>query len=848
MSHLEIGDMLEGRYRIDHPIARGGMSTVYRCVDMRLARAVAVKVMDDRYVDDPVFRHRFRREARAMAQLTHPNLVGVYDFGSDGDVIFLVMELITGGTLRELLAERGPMPPHAAAAVMRSVLTGLAAAHSADMIHRDLKPDNVLIGADHSVKLADFGLVRAASVATGRTDKIVGTAAYLSPEQVRGDELTPASDVYSAGVMLFELLTGTTPFSGGTALEHAYARLDDDVPAPSSRISGVPGLFDELVAGATVREPEQRFRDASEFLEALDDVARELSLPTFRVPVPHDAAAHRAAAVPTDTTGLAGVLAPTSVLSFRDPDRRAPGSEDDTTLLAADGGDGADEDALDDDRFGGRDETVFDAEGYDAEGYRAETYDPDGYDADGHGPGDRDSRDPRDADWGGPDAPGGPVGPGPGGYGTALLPAAGDPYGADGRGPGYPEHGTAGYPAAGADGYGGPYDDRHPDRYAGDLPADHDDALPDEEGRATRAEKPLSNRSPWRLAAWLTVVAVILAAVALGGWWLGSGRYGEIPQVIGLDRSSAVAQVEQAGFSAVTREVYDDDIPVDFSTGTEPDFPDREVRGREVTVLVSQGRPTVPEIQEGANPARYQQLLTERTLNWEYGEEVHSDDVAEGDLARTEPAAGNAVPVGSTVTLHLSKGPAPVEVPHVAGMSTGQATDVLEGAGLKVSGMTEKFDAETPAGHVISTDPPTGTATTRGSSVQLTVSNAVEVPDVVGEKIDTARTKLADAGLTVNVERDDSRTADSADEVLAVSPSAGDLVDPADPQVTVTLPGKVKVPRVVGKKAADAREAIEEAGLKPSPASGGGRVYRQSPRAGGTASPDDTVNLSTTGD
>ena len=822
MSHLEIGDMLEGRYRIDHPIARGGMSTVYRCVDMRLARAVAVKVMDDRYVDDPVFRHRFRREARAMAQLTHPNLVGVYDFGSDGDVIFLVMELITGVSQRELLAERGPMPPHAAAAVMRAVLTGLAAAHAADMIHRDLKPDNVLIGADHSVKLADFGLVRAASVATGRTDKIVGTAAYLSPEQVRGDELTPASDVYSAGVMLFELLTGTTPFNGETALEHAYARLDDDVPAPSSRISGVPGLFDELVAGATVRDPEQRFRDASEFLDALDDVARELSLPTFRVPVPHDAAAHRAAAVPTDTTGLAGVLAPTGVLSFRGPDRRDPDA-DDTTLLPAEG------------------EGEVDEGGDGPDGYGTDDY-ADGYGADDH-PGEW--RDPRETRWGGPGAPDGPVGPGPGGYGTALLPAA------DGDGLfGDAGYGTAGYPAAGPDGYDGTYDDRSPDRYD-DRPADYDDydgAPPDEEGRATRAEKPLSNRSPWRLAAWLTVVAVILAAVAVGGWWLGSGRYGEIPQVIGLDRSSAVAQVEEAGFSAVTREVYDDDIPVDFSTGTEPDFPDRQVRGREVTVLVSQGRPTVPEIQEGANPARYQQLLSERTLNWEYGEEVHSDDVAEGDLAKTEPAAGNAVPVGSMVTLHLSKGPAPVEVPHVAGMSTQQATEVLEGAGLKVSGTVEKFDAETPAGHVITTDPPTGTATTRGSSVQLTVSNAVEVPDVVGEKIDAARTKLADAGLTVEVKRDDSRTADSADEVLAVSPAAGELVDPADPRVTVTLPGKVKVPRVVGKKAADARETIEEAGLKPSPATGDGRVYRQSPRAGGTASPDDTVKLSTTGD
>ena len=131
MSKLNVGDLLDGRYRIETPIARGGMSTVYRCIDTRLGRPVAAKVMDDRYIDDPIFRDRFRREARSMAQLSHPCLVNVYDTGEDGDHLFLIMELINGGTLRELLAERGPMPPHAVAAVMRSMLTGLSVAHSA---------------------------------------------------------------------------------------------------------------------------------------------------------------------------------------------------------------------------------------------------------------------------------------------------------------------------------------------------------------------------------------------------------------------------------------------------------------------------------------------------------------------------------------------------------------------------------------------------------------------------------------------------------------------------------------------------------------------------------------------
>ena len=312
MATLSAGTTLDGRYVVDRPIARGGMATVYRCVDARLGREVAAKVMHEQFVHDDVFRDRFRREARAMAQLSHPNLVNVYDFSASGGEVFLIMELITGGTLRELLAERGPMPPHAAAAVMRGMLTGLAVAHAKGMVHRDIKPDNVLIDASSRVKLSDFGLVRAAAETPQSTDQIVGTVAYLSPEQVDGSPITAASDVYSAGIVLFELLTGRTPFSGDTPLAHAYARLRADVPAPSSLITGVPKLFDELVATATARSPRDRFHDASDFLAALDDVARELRLPAYTVPVPRNSAAHRATEFPTNfglAAGAAGSAA-----------------------------------------------------------------------------------------------------------------------------------------------------------------------------------------------------------------------------------------------------------------------------------------------------------------------------------------------------------------------------------------------------------------------------------------------------------------------------------------------------------------------------------------------------------
>jgi serine/threonine protein kinase, bacterial len=292
------GTLLDGRYRVESRIASGGTSTVYRGLDVRLDRPVAVKVMDSRYAGDDQFLTRFQLEARTVARLKNPGLVAVYDQGMDARHPFLVMELIEGGTLRELLAERGPMPPHAVAAVLRPVLGGLAAAHRAGLVHRDVKPENVLISDDGDVKIADFGLVRAVAAAgITSTSVILGTAAYLSPEQVRDGNAGPRSDVYSAGILTYELLTGHTPFTGDSALSIAYRRLDADVPPPSAAIDGVPPQFDELVARATARDPGDRYADAIEMGADLAAIAEELALPDFRVPAPRNSAQHRSAAL-----------------------------------------------------------------------------------------------------------------------------------------------------------------------------------------------------------------------------------------------------------------------------------------------------------------------------------------------------------------------------------------------------------------------------------------------------------------------------------------------------------------------------------------------------------------------
>jgi serine/threonine-protein kinase len=292
------GTVLDGRYLVEARIATGGMSTVYRGTDNRLDRPVALKVMDSRYAGDNQFLSRFQLEARAVARLKDPGLVAVYDQGLDGQHPFLVMELVDGGTLRELLRERGPMPPHAATAVLRPVLGGLAVAHRAGLVHRDVKPENVLISDDGEVKLADFGLVRAiAQAGITSTSVILGTAAYLSPEQVSSGNAGPRSDVYSVGILAYELLTGVTPFTGDNALAVAYQRMDNDVVPPSSVIDGVPPQFDELVLRATSRDPAGRYADAQEMVTELNTIAAELNLPAFRVPAPRHSAQHASAAL-----------------------------------------------------------------------------------------------------------------------------------------------------------------------------------------------------------------------------------------------------------------------------------------------------------------------------------------------------------------------------------------------------------------------------------------------------------------------------------------------------------------------------------------------------------------------
>ena len=275
------GRLLDGRYAVTARIAHGGMATVYQATDTRLDREVALKVMHAELARDEEFVRRFIGEARSVARLSHQNVVAVFDQGADGPFLYLAMEYVPGRTLKELLRDSGRFPPATALEIMAGVLDGLAAAHASGIVHRDVKPENVLVTADGRVKVADFGLARAQSAAGHtRAGLLIGTVAYVPPEQVTGGTTGPRGDVYSAGVMLFELLTGRVPFTGDTPLAVAYQHVNTDVPAPSAVAPGIPAPVDQLVLAATSRDPARRPADAGEFLRAVRHVREGLPEPS----------------------------------------------------------------------------------------------------------------------------------------------------------------------------------------------------------------------------------------------------------------------------------------------------------------------------------------------------------------------------------------------------------------------------------------------------------------------------------------------------------------------------------------------------------------------------------------
>lgn len=720
------GSLLDGRYRLDAVIARGGMSIVHLATDERLDRHVAVKLLDPTLAGDRAFVDRFTLEARSAARLSDPGIVQVFDQGVEEGIAFLVMELVPGGTLRELLYERGPMPPYAAAAVLRPLLGALREAHEAGLVHRDIKPENVLISANGVVKLADFGLVRAVAESRATSQSVVmGTAAYLSPEQISGADTDGRSDLYSLGVLAYEMLTGEPPFSGDNSIAVAYRRLDVDVPAPSDRSDSINEDLDQLVLRSTRRSPTDRYADAGQMLDDLDHAARIARFPRYVVPAPRQSSWTRARAAAASA---------------------APG--------------GASE---------------FDA------AYKES--------------------------------------------GEALNTG-------DGPTPTMVEH--------------QPHAD--PEPAAPPPPADAAGPYPPGEVEPAPRRTPVRPRRKLGLM-WLVLVLLAALLLALAGWWLGSGRFATVPSVEGMSVGQATEAVSSVGFAATTRDAFSDDIPPSSPVGTDPDAGTQVPRGDTVAVLVSVGRPVVPEVGAGRDVESVAALLRENSLEPTRGGTEHSDTVPEGQVVTLDPRPGTTVDVATPVSMVTSEGPAPVSVPDVVGLDEEQARTTLEAAGITVSDVEMIYDDEVDRGRAVGTEPGHGSDVVRGDGVTLLVSNALTVPDIRDEPVDEATDRLTEAGFTVVRESPVTDQEVSAGRVARTDPPAGTSVDPAEPVLRVVPSDAVRVPMVLGSRASDAQQTLRDAGLTVTIDTGtaDGFVYGQTPLPGRVVSRGSGVELDALG-
>lgn len=738
---LTSGTVLDGRYRLGAMIARGGMSTVYRGIDLRLDRPVAVKVMSPQYVADPTFLSRFEREARLAASLGHPGVVGVYDQGQDGDLVFLVMELVDGGTLRDLIRERGPLPVPVVVAILDPLLDALAAAHAAGLVHRDVKPENVLLSARGAVKIADFGLVRAVGSQTMATgDVILGTVAYLSPEQVATGVSDTRTDVYAAGIVAFEMLTGRPPFEGDNPMSVAYQHVHSDVPPPSSRVESVPAPLDDLVVAATSRTPDDRPRDAAAFLAELRDIASTLALPTVPVPVPQN---RRSVPVPPVPVPIEPHPSPTG-----------------TRVLGA-----------------------------------------------------------------GPDTE---PGPRPAAAGSSTAGSTADSTGGS----------TGGSTAASAV--------TSAVTSTGTMPGPPTTVQ-------TRPPEPVDPTVAWRRRRrkrWLIALIVVLLLgliSAAGGWWLG-GRWAAMPATAGLTQSQAEAAIRDAGLIPRATTGHSDTVPAGLVLHTDPDAGVDQLRGSEVALVVSAGRPTVPDIKPGTDvttatgTVKDADLIAVVSTNQEF-----DDAVPVGAVLRTDPPAGTPLTVGATVSVIVSAGPRPIVVPQVTGRSLTDAQQLLTAAGFTIGQVTRTFDARSDPGTVLRSTPTVGATASRGSAVDLTVADSVTVPDVRGRSTADAAAAMRAAGFSVTV-GDPAFDADvDAGDILRSDPGPGTRVDRTGAKVFLVPSNAVAVPDLSDLRVKDAERTLADLGLRLDTTSlfGGanGRIWNQSPGPGQRVAPGGTVGV-----
>ena len=666
------GIVLGKRYEVLSKVGAGGMADVYKGRDQMLNRYVAIKVLKKEFREDENFVRKFRSEAQASAGLLHPNVVNVYDVGEDRGLYYMVMELVEGITLKEYIEKKGRLSHKEVISIAIQMCSGIGAAHAAGIIHRDIKPQNIIISKDGKVKVTDFGIAKAVTSNTISTNAM-GSVHYTSPEQARGGFSDQKSDIYSIGITLYEMVTGQVPFDGDSTVSVAIKHLQEEITAPSELVSDIPYSLEQIILKCTQKNAERRYPNTDELIQ---DLKRSL----------------------VDPDGDFVVIPPL-------------GNAD--TLIITDEELDEIQNSYDEDEY---DEDEYDEDEYDEDEYDEDEYDEDEYDVD-------DGKRGKGSDEVNPKMK----------KLTRILTVvvaiiiAFIVIFAIGR--------AAGIFRIGPESPNETEDMVEVPNVVGMTEDDAKETLNDEGlGFKVVSREESKEYEKGRVSEQKTEAGEEVAKNTTIEVVVSSGLVGDsitVPDVSGMTEDEAQSALENAGFRNISSEfTYHDSVPSGQVIGTTPEANAEATEDTEIVMQVSKGaeRKTVPNV-VGQKDADAQNAiksagLSVGTVTYEY-----SDSVAQGIVISQSVNGGKKVSAGTTVDLVISNGPEPaakVNVPPVTGTSESNARQLIQNAGLSVGTVTYQHSSSVAAGYVISCSPGVGSSVDEGTSVSLVVSTGPE--------------------------------------------------------------------------------------------------------------------------
>ncbi len=666
------GIVLGKRYEVLSKVGAGGMADVYKGRDQMLNRYVAIKVLKKEFREDENFVRKFRSEAQASAGLLHPNVVNVYDVGEDRGLYYMVMELVEGITLKEYIEKKGRLSHKEVISIAIQMCSGIGAAHAAGIIHRDIKPQNIIISKDGKVKVTDFGIAKAVTSNTISTNAM-GSVHYTSPEQARGGFSDQKSDIYSIGITLYEMVTGQVPFDGDSTVSVAIKHLQEEITAPSELVSDIPYSLEQIILKCTQKNAERRYPNTDELIQ---DLKRSL----------------------VDPDGDFVVIPPL-------------GNAD--TLIITDEELDEIQNSYDEDEY---DEDEYDEDEYDEDEYDEDEYDEDEYDVD-------DGKRGKGSDEVNPKMK----------KLTRILTVvvaiiiAFIVIFAIGR--------AAGIFRIGPESPNETEDMVEVPNVVGMTEDDAKETLNDEGlGFKVVSREESKEYEKGRVSEQKTEAGEEVAKNTTIEVVVSSGLVGDsitVPDVSGMTEDEAQSALENAGFRNISSEfTYHDSVPSGQVIGTTPEAKAEATEDTEIVMQVSKGaeRKTVPNV-VGQKDADAQNAiksagLSVGTVTYEY-----SDSVAQGIVISQSVDGGKKVSAGTTVDLVISNGPEPaakVNVPPVTGTSESNARQLIQNAGLSVGTVTYQHSSSVAAGYVISCSPGVGSSVDEGTSVSLVVSTGPE--------------------------------------------------------------------------------------------------------------------------